>query len=71
MYPYTASKLKENKRNTLKDFISVAGIYGVTHMLVFSQTEKSSYLRIIKNPKGPTITFKIDQYSLARDVIKF
>ena len=36
MYPYTASKLKESKKNTLKDFVSVAGIFGVTHMIVFS-----------------------------------
>ena len=25
----------------------------------------------MKNPKGPTITFKIDEYSLSRDVIKY
>ena len=25
---------------------------------------------MIKNPKGPTITFKIEEYALARDVIK-
>ena len=36
LHPYTALKLKESKKNTLKDFISVAGIFGVTHMLVFS-----------------------------------
>jgi len=69
MYPYTALKLKEQKKNTLKDFIGVAGQFGVTHMIVFSQTEKACYLRLIKNTKGPTITFKIDEYSLARDVI--
>jgi ribosome biogenesis protein SSF1/2 len=71
MYPYTALKLKEQKKNTLKDFISVAGSFGVTHMMVFSQTDKSCYLRMMKNPKGPTITFKIDGYSLAKDVIKY
>lgn len=71
LYPYTASKLKESKKNSIKDFISVAGVFGVTHMLIFSQTEKSVYLRLIKNPKGPTITFKIDEYSLAKDVVKF
>lgn len=49
----------------------MAGIFGVTHMIVFSQTEKSTYLRMIKNPKGPTITFKIDKYSLAKDVVKY
>lgn len=36
MYPYTAAKLKESKKNTIKDFISVAGIFGVTHMIVYS-----------------------------------
>lgn len=71
MYPYTAAKLKDSKRNTLKDFISVAGVFGVTHMMLFSQTEKGNYLKLLKNPKGPTITFKIEQYSLAKDVIKY
>ena len=64
-------KLKESKKNTLKDFISVAGMYGVTHTILFSQTEKSTYLRMIKNPKGPTLTFKVDQYSLSGDVVAF
>lgn len=36
LYPYTAVKLKESKKNTLKDFINVAGVFGVTHMVVFS-----------------------------------
>ena len=63
--------MKESKKNTLKDFIGVAGIFGVTHMMVFSQTDKSGYLRIVKNPKGPTITFKIEKYCLSKDVIKY
>lgn len=71
MYPYTALKLKEKKKNTLKDFLGVAGAFGVTHMMMYSQTDKSCYLRLMKNPKGPTITFKIDEYSLAKDVIKY
>ncbi len=71
LYPYTAINLKESKKNSIKDFISVAGQFGVSHMLVFSQTDKACYLRLIKNPKGPTITFKIDDYSLAKDVVKY
>jgi len=71
MYPYTASKLKESKRNTIKDFVSAAGLYGVSHMMVLTQTEVSNYLRIIKNPRGPTITFRMNEYSLARDVVRF
>ena len=71
MYPYTASKLKETKRNTIKDFLSAAGLFGVSHMMMISQTEIANYMRIIKNPRGPTLSLKISNYSLARDVIKF
>lgn len=70
LYPYTASKLTESKKNSIKDFVGAAGAYGVSHMLIFTQTENGNYLRLIKNPKGPTITFKIEEYALARDVIK-
>ena len=71
MYPYTALRLKEQKKNTLKDFLGVAGQFGVTHMMMLTQTENANYLRLIKNPKGPTITLKIDSYSLSKDVISF
>ena len=40
-------------------------------MMVFTQTENGNYLRMIRNPKGPTFTFKIEEYSLAKDVTKF
>lgn len=71
MYPYTAMKLKESKKNTLKDFIAAAGIYQVSHLVLMSATEKSNYLRFVKNPRGPTLTFKVENYSLSKDVIKF
>ncbi|XP_074279009.1 peter Pan-like protein [Silene latifolia] len=67
MLPYTALKLKEKKRNTLKDFVNVAGPMGVTHFLMLSKAI-NPYLRIAKTPQGPTLTFKIHQYSLAADV---
>lgn len=71
MYPYTAMKLKESKKNCVKDFLAVAGVFGVSHLMVFTQTETSNYLRIIKTPKGPTLTFKIEEYSLARDIVRY
>jgi ribosome biogenesis protein SSF1/2 len=40
-------------------------------MAVLTQTDVSNYLRIIKNPRGPTITFRLNEYSLARDVVRF
>ncbi|KAL2945361.1 Peter Pan-like protein [Bienertia sinuspersici] len=68
MLPYTALKLKEKKRNSLKDFLNVAGPMGVTHFLMLSKTHSAPYLRVAKTPQGPTITFKIHEYSLAVDV---
>lgn len=36
MYPYTASKLKESSKNAIRDFIGAAGIFGVSHMQMFT-----------------------------------
>ncbi|KAK8998217.1 hypothetical protein V6N11_083611 [Hibiscus sabdariffa] len=68
MLPYTALNLKEKKRNNLKDFLNVAGPMGVTHFLILSKTETSPVLRVAKTPQGPTLTFKIQEYSLAVDI---
>lgn len=68
MLPYTALNLKEKKRNNLKDFLNVAGPMGVTHFLILSKTTTSPYLRVGRTPQGPTLTFKIQEYSLATDV---
>nr|XP_027114000.1 peter Pan-like protein [Coffea arabica] len=68
MLPFTALKLKEKKRNNLKDFLNVAGPMGVTHFLILSKTESAPYMRVARTPQGPTITFKIQEYSLASDI---
>lgn len=69
MEPYTATKLKVNKKNVVKDFVHVAGPLGVTHLIMFSKTEMGTYLRFCRIPRGPTLTFKIQQYSLMKDVV--
>lgn len=51
MLPNTASALRESKRNTLKDFLSVAGPLGVSHFLILTATDKASYLRVAKTPR--------------------
>ncbi|KAL3644762.1 hypothetical protein CASFOL_009942 [Castilleja foliolosa] len=70
MLPYTALKLKEKKRNNLKDFLNVAGPMGVTHFLILSKTETAPYLRVARTPQGPTLTFKILEYALATDIAR-
>ena len=42
---------------------------GVTHFAVFNQTESGSNLRIARVPRGPTLCFKIVNYSLIKDVL--
>jgi ribosome biogenesis protein SSF1/2 len=37
MEPNTASRLQTKSKNTLRDFLSVAGTLGVTHFVLFSQ----------------------------------
>ena len=71
MEPHTASKLAERKNNRLKDYLSVAGQLGVTHIGSFSQTQVSTNLRLARFPKGPTLNFKVVAYSLMRDIHSF
>ena len=44
----------------------MAGMYGVTHLQIVTATESGGYLRLIKNPQGPTVTSKILEYTLAQ-----
>ena len=69
MEPNTASSLKVSDKNSIKDFISIAGPLNVTHFVMFSRSEISPYMRIFRLPQGPTLTFKLFEYSLAKDVV--
>ncbi|QLQ80947.1 hypothetical protein HG537_0E03020 [Torulaspora globosa] len=73
MQPHTAVKLKERKSNKLKDFVVMCGPLGVSHLFIFTQSEKTGNvsLKIARTPQGPTITFQVENYSLNRDVKKF
>ncbi|CAI4696500.1 CQS_1a_G0041480.mRNA.1.CDS.1 [Saccharomyces cerevisiae] len=73
MQPHTAVKLKERKSNKLKDFVVMCGPLGVTHLFMFTQSEKTGNvsLKIARTPQGPTVTFQVLDYSLGRDIKKF
>eukprot|EP01018_Ginkgo_biloba_P038109 Gb_33229 [translate_table: standard] len=70
MLPHTALNLKEKKKNTLRDFVHVAGPLGVTHFLIISNTDNAPYLRVARCPHGPTLTFKVHDYALAADIAR-
>ncbi|DBA03702.1 TPA: hypothetical protein N0F65_004119 [Lagenidium giganteum] len=66
MAPYTADKLREKRKNTLKDFVHVAAPLGVTHFIFFTSTENNTNLKLARIPRGPTLSFKVVNYSLMR-----
>ena len=49
----------------------MAGPLGVSHLLLFSRsTTGNTNLRLALTPRGPTLHFRVEQYSLSRDVKK-
>ncbi|KAI9740896.1 MAG: hypothetical protein M1818_004501 [Claussenomyces sp. TS43310] len=71
MEPETASRLKERRSNRLRDYVTMAGPLGVSHLMLFSRSESgNTNLRMALTPRGPTLHFRVDQYSLCKDVKK-
>lgn len=69
MQPHTAARLKERKSNRLRDFVTMAGPLGVTHLFIFSTSlNNNTTLRICRTPRGPTLNFRVKSYSLCKDV---
>jgi ribosome biogenesis protein SSF1/2 len=85
MEPNTASRLKvrgyahrfipcpdviqERNRNKLKDYLTLGPALKVSHILAFTLTPLAPSLRIVKLSDGPTLSFRIERYSLMRDVL--
>ncbi|EAW08104.1 Brix domain-containing protein [Aspergillus clavatus NRRL 1] len=69
MEPDTAVRLKERKSNRLRDFTVMTGPLGVTHLMLFSKSATgNTNMRLALTPRGPTLHFKVESYSLCRDV---
>lgn len=47
----------------------MAGPLHVSHMNVFTQTDIAIYLKVARLPRGPTLTMKVSDYVLSRDVL--
>ncbi|KAF7562632.1 hypothetical protein G7046_g1478 [Stylonectria norvegica] len=71
MEPGTASRLKERRGNRLRDYAVMCGPLGVTHLMLFSRSESgNTNLRVALTPRGPTMNFRVEKYSLCKDVQK-
>ncbi|KAG6909842.1 hypothetical protein DXG01_015115 [Tephrocybe rancida] len=69
MEPNTASRLKERNRNKLKDYLTMAPALQVTHLLAFTLTDIAPSLRIVRLSAGPTLSFRVERYSLMKDIL--
>ena len=68
MEPFTATRIKPRPGNVVKDYVQIAGPLNVTHMIGFTKTELGPYIKIARFPRGPTLTFRVNEYVMARDV---
>ena len=70
MAPNTAAHLVERRKfyytrnnsfrtNSVKDYINVAGPYGVTHIILFTKMRTLPRMRIGCFPQGPTLHFRV------------
>lgn len=49
----------------------MCGPLGVSHLLLFSRSESgNTNLRLARTPRGPTLHFRVENYSLCKDIIK-
>lgn len=69
MEPFTASSLRERRKNKIKDFVSLSSVFHVSHMVIFNKSVNQLSFKVARLPKGPTLNFKIHQFTLARDVL--
>jgi len=69
LLPNTALRLREGDRSDLKDLLDVAGPLGVTHFVMFRESRLGFVnVRFARTPRGPTVTFRLERFSLSSDV---
>lgn len=47
----------------------MAGPLGVSHLVVFNQTDAGVNMRIARCPRGPTCTFRVNKFALCNDIL--
>ena len=60
---------QERPHARLRDYLTIAPTLGVSHMLAFSLTDAANvHMRVARLPQGPTLTFRVQRYSLVKYV---
>jgi ribosome biogenesis protein SSF1/2 len=72
MLPYTALNFQEdpsNRKLTLQQYTTNLALpMGISHILAFTQKQERLSMRLARTPEGPTMHFRIHQFSLAKHI---
>jgi len=71
LIPNIVNNVQVKRYNKLKDLLNVAGVLGITFFWICTQSELGVKLRLIRVPHGPSLTFRIEKFSLSRNIISF
>ncbi|CAD2222698.1 ribosome biogenesis protein SSF1/2 [Angomonas deanei] len=66
--PWSSKKL-HGKNKSLKDFVSIASSFSVSHLQLFTAPSHGTSLRIMRFFNGPTLSFRVLSFSLKNDII--
>jgi ribosome biogenesis protein SSF1/2 len=53
----------------MDDVLKSAAAFGVTHLILFKQTDTGTNVRFARLPHGPTLHFRVDSFALVADLI--
>jgi ribosome biogenesis protein SSF1/2 len=67
--PWSSKKLHGQNRS-LKDFISVASIFSVSHLQLFTSPRNGASLRIMRFSNGPTLSFRVESFTLRNEILE-
>ena len=72
MLPYTALHFQEDPKNrklTLGQYATYLALpMGITHLMAFSQNQERLNMRLARTPEGPTLSFRVHQFSLNKHI---
>lgn len=70
MEPHTASRLRERASARLRDYLAMAPALKVSHLMALTLSPQTStvHMRVARLPAGPTLTFRVERYSLMKCV---
>lgn len=64
--PYTSAKLGELYKNgTIEDIVNASKAYDSSRLFIFDKCESEVALKIAKLPSGPTLSFKVEDFTSA------